>query len=38
MQQIMGGVGVYSIVLDPQAHPGAWRWQEGDLRALERMR
>ena len=38
MQQIMGGVGVYSIVLDPQACPGARRWQAGDLRALERMR
>jgi SseB protein N-terminal domain len=38
IQQIMGGAGVYSVVLDPQAGPGAWRWQQSDLRALERTR
>jgi hypothetical protein len=38
VQEIMGGAGVYSVVLDPQAHPRAWRWQASDLRALGRMR
>jgi hypothetical protein len=38
VQEIMGGAGVYSVVLDPRAHAGDWRWQAGDLRALERMR
>jgi len=35
LQEIMGGAGVYTVVLDPQAEPGGWRWQESDLRALE---
>jgi SseB protein N-terminal domain len=35
---IMGGAGVHSVVLDPRADSGAWRWQASDLRALERMR
>jgi len=38
VQEIMGGAGVYCVVLDPQAHAGDWRWQADDLRALERMR
>lgn len=36
LQEIMGGAGVYTVVLDPQPAPGGgWRWQESDLRALE---
>jgi len=35
LQEIMGGAGVYSVVLDPPAEPGGWRWQATDLRALE---
>ena len=38
MQQIMGSAGVYSVVLDPRAHSGAWQWQAGDLEALGRTR
>jgi hypothetical protein len=36
LQEIMGGAGVYTVVLDPQPEPGGWYWQESDLRALER--
>ena len=35
LQEIMGGAGVYTVVLDPQPEPGGRRWQESDLRALE---
>jgi hypothetical protein len=35
IQAIMGGAGVDRVVIDPQAEPGAWRWQESDLQALE---
>jgi hypothetical protein len=35
IREIMGGTGVYSVVLDPQAPPDAWRWQASDLRTLE---
>jgi hypothetical protein len=38
IQEIMGGAGVHSVVLDPRPHPGARRWQASDLQALERMR
>jgi hypothetical protein len=34
----MGGAGVDTVVLDPRAQPGAWRWQASDLQALERRR
>ncbi len=36
IQKIMGGAGVDRIVVDPDAEPGAWRWQATDLEALER--
>jgi hypothetical protein len=36
IQAIMGGAGVDRVVIDPQAQPGAWRWQASDLQALER--
>jgi hypothetical protein len=35
LQEIMGGAGVYTVVLDPQPEPGGWTWRESDLRALE---
>jgi hypothetical protein len=38
LQAIMGGAGVDTVVLDPRAQPGAWRWQASDLQALERRR
>jgi hypothetical protein len=38
IQEIMGSAGVYSVVIDPLAHPGARRWQAADLQALGRMR
>ncbi len=34
LQAIMGGAGVDRVVIDPEASPGAWRWQASDLRAL----
>ncbi|HTS99693.1 MAG TPA: SAV_915 family protein [Streptosporangiaceae bacterium] len=36
VRRIMGGAGVDRIVLDPDAEPGAWRWQASDIEALER--
>ena len=36
IQAIMGGAGVDRVVIDPQAQPGTWRWQESDLQALIR--
>jgi len=36
IQKIMGGAGVDAVVLDPAAEARAWRWQAGDLEALER--
>ena len=36
IQAIMGGAGVGTVVIDPRAEPGAWRWRASDLRALER--
>jgi len=33
---IMGGAGVDRVVIDPEAEPAAWRWQDSDLEALER--
>lgn len=36
IQRIMGGAGVDRIVIDPDAEPGAWRWQASDIEALER--
>jgi hypothetical protein len=36
IQAIMGGAGVHTVVIDPRAEPGAWRWGAGDLRVLER--
>ena len=36
VQAIMGGAGVDTVVIDPQAQPGAWRWQASDRQALER--
>ena len=34
-QRIMGAAGVDKIALDPGGQPGARRWQESDLEALE---
>lgn len=36
IQRVIGGVGVDRIVLDPDAEPGAWRWQASDIETLER--
>ncbi len=36
VQAILGGAGVDRVVLDPEADPGAWRWQASDLEALGR--
>lgn len=36
IQAIMGGAGVGTVVIDPQAEPGTWRWQASDLQALGR--
>jgi hypothetical protein len=36
IQRIIGGAGVDTIVLDPDAESGAWRWQASDIEALER--
>jgi hypothetical protein len=36
LRAIMGGAGVDTVAIDPQAQPGAWRWQASDLQALER--
>ena len=36
IQAIMGGAGVPTVVIDPQAEPGAWRWRASDLQALGR--
>lgn len=36
IQAIMGGAGVDRVVIDPQAQPGAWRWQASDLQTLGR--
>jgi len=35
-QALMGAAGVSELVLDPQAQPGAWRWQRTDIEALKR--
>lgn len=35
VQAIMGAAGVEQVVLDPDAQPDAWRWQEGDTEMLE---
>jgi SseB protein N-terminal domain len=35
IQAIMDSSGVDRVVFDPQAEPGAWRWQASDLQALE---
>lgn len=32
---IMGAAGVDRVVLDPDAGPDAWRWQEGDTEMLQ---
>ena len=36
VQAIMGGAGVDRVVVDPEAGPGAWRWQASDLEELGR--
>lgn len=36
IQQIMGESSVHSIVLDPGAEPGTWRWQASDIESLQR--
>ena len=36
IRAIMGGAGVHTVVIDPRAEPGAWRWGASDLQALER--
>lgn len=36
IQAIIGGAGVDRVLIDPQAQPGAWRWQASDLQDLER--
>jgi hypothetical protein len=35
VQAIMGAAGVERVVLDPDAQPGAWQWQERDVEMLE---
>jgi hypothetical protein len=35
VQEIMGSAGVDRVVLDPEAEPSTWRWQEGDMDMLE---
>jgi hypothetical protein len=34
IQRVMGSAGVASVVVDPHAEPGAWRWQVSDIEAL----
>jgi SseB protein N-terminal domain len=36
VQVIMGGSGVGRVLLDPEAEPGARRWNAGDIAELER--
>jgi hypothetical protein len=34
IREIMGATGIGRVVLDPDAEPGAWRWQPSDIAAL----
>jgi hypothetical protein len=36
IQHLMSAAGVPTIVIDPGAEPGAWRWQMSDLEDLAR--
>jgi hypothetical protein len=36
VEQIMAGAGVHRVALDPDAEPGAWRWQASGIEALGR--
>jgi hypothetical protein len=35
IESIMGAAGVGRVLLDPEAGPGTWRWQEGDTEMLQ---
>jgi hypothetical protein len=34
VEQIMAGADVHRVALDPDAEPGAWRWQASGIEAL----
>jgi hypothetical protein len=38
IQRVVGSAGVPSVVVDPDAELGAWRWQVSDIEALGRSR
>lgn len=35
VRELAAAGGIQQVILDPEAQPGAWRWQESDLQTLE---
>jgi hypothetical protein len=35
VRELAAAGGIQQVILDPEAQPGAWRWQESDLQKLE---
>lgn len=35
VRELAAAGGIQQVILDPEAQPGAWRWQESDLETLE---